>query len=48
MITYENKGYDRKTYPKLVLNRLKGNGRFYPYLYPIGDLGNSKKVYKFS
>jgi hypothetical protein len=23
MITYENKGYDKKAYPKLVLNRLK-------------------------
>ncbi len=23
MITYENKGYERKTYPKLMLNILK-------------------------
>ncbi len=23
MITYENKGYDKKTYPKLMLNILK-------------------------
>ncbi len=23
MITYENKGYDKKMYPKLMLNKLK-------------------------
>jgi hypothetical protein len=35
---YGNKGYDKKMYPKLVLNKIEGNGRSYPYLYPIGDL----------
>jgi hypothetical protein len=38
---YENKSYDMKTYPKLVLNTLKvmgGPTLFIPYLYPIGDL----------
>jgi hypothetical protein len=37
LITYENKGYDMKAYPKLVLSRLKVM-RFYPYLYFIEDL----------
>ncbi len=23
LITYENKGYDKKSYPKLILNKLK-------------------------
>jgi hypothetical protein len=35
---YGNKGYDKKIYQKLMLNKLKVNGRSYPYLYPIGDL----------
>jgi hypothetical protein len=41
---YENKVYDRKMYPKLMLNILKLMGRFTvyglgtPYLYPIGEL----------
>jgi hypothetical protein len=26
VITYENKGYDKKVYPKLVLNKLKVMG----------------------
>jgi hypothetical protein len=35
---YENKGYDKKTYQKLVLNKLKVMKGPTPILYPIGDL----------
>jgi hypothetical protein len=31
---YENKGY----VPKTNVEYIEGNGRSYPYLYPIGDL----------
>jgi hypothetical protein len=35
---YENKGYDKKNVPKIGVEQIKDNGRFYPYLYPIRDL----------
>jgi hypothetical protein len=36
MITYENKGYDRKTYPKLMLNKLKVMGAPTPIYTLLG------------
>jgi len=33
---YENKGYDNKTYLKLVLNRLKVMGGSTPIYTPLG------------
>jgi hypothetical protein len=37
LITYENKGYDKKTYPKLMLKKLKVMGS--PnFIYSIGDV----------
>ncbi len=38
MITYENKGYDKKAYPKLVLDRLKVMRSSTLIYIPIGDL----------
>jgi hypothetical protein len=38
MITYENKGYDKKSIPKINVEHIEGNGRSYFYLYSIGDL----------
>jgi hypothetical protein len=29
-------GYEKKTYPKLVLNKFKINEKFYLYLYLLG------------
>jgi len=36
LIMYENKNYDKKTYPKLVLNILKGMGGATPIKTPLG------------
>ncbi len=33
---YKNKGYDRKTYPKLVFNRLKVMGGVILFYTPLG------------
>jgi hypothetical protein len=33
---YENKNYDKKAYPKLVLNKLKVMGGFTPIYTPLG------------
>jgi hypothetical protein len=41
----------KKTIPKIGVEQTKGNGRSYPYLYPIGDLAqgslwtNSKELH---
>ncbi len=35
-IIYKNKGYDKKTYPKLVLNRLKVMRGLTPIYTPLG------------
>jgi hypothetical protein len=37
-ITYKNKGYDQKKVLKTSVEQIKGNGRSFPYLYPIGHL----------
>ncbi len=37
MIMYENKNYDKKTYPKLVLNRLKVLGGLTLIYTPLGS-----------
>jgi hypothetical protein len=36
LITYENKGYDRKMYPKLMLNKLEVMGEPTPIYTPLG------------
>jgi hypothetical protein len=36
MITYENKGYDKKMYPKLMLNKLKVMGKPTLIYTPLG------------
>jgi hypothetical protein len=36
LITYENKGYDKKMYPKLVFNILKVMGGPTPIYTPLG------------
>jgi hypothetical protein len=36
MITYENKGYDKKVYQKLVLSRLNIMESFTPIYTPLG------------
>ncbi len=36
LITYKNKGYDKKMYSKLVLNRLKVMGCFISMYTPLG------------
>jgi hypothetical protein len=38
LITYENISYDKKKYPKLVLNRLKVMRGPTPIYTPLGDL----------
>jgi hypothetical protein len=45
LITYENKHYDRKTYPKLVLNILKVMGGL--HLFIPHRRHNSKKIISF-
>jgi hypothetical protein len=41
MITYENKGYDKKMYQKLGWT-IENNGRSHSYLYPIKDLAQGR------
>jgi Mor family transcriptional regulator len=36
LIAYENKGYDMKVYPKLVLNKMKVMGGPTPIYTPLG------------
>ncbi len=36
LIKYENEGYDKKRYPKLVLNKLKVMGGPTPIYTPLG------------
>jgi len=36
LIIYEKKNYDRKAYPKLILNRLKVMGGPTPIFTPLG------------
>jgi hypothetical protein len=36
MITYENNDYDKKVYPKLLLNKLKAMGAPTPVYTPLG------------
>jgi hypothetical protein len=36
MIMYENKGYDKKMYQNLMLNRLKVMGGLIPIYTPLG------------
>ncbi len=36
MMMYENKAYDKKTYPKLVLNKLKVMRGLTPIYTPLG------------
>ncbi len=38
LITYENKSYNKKAHPKLVLNRLKVMEGLTPIYTPFGDL----------
>jgi len=40
LITYENKGYDNKTYPKLMSNKLKVMGGPTPIYTPLGNLAH--------
>jgi hypothetical protein len=36
LIRYENKNYDKKTYPKLMFNKLKGMGSATIIYTPLG------------
>jgi hypothetical protein len=36
LLTYEDKGYDKKMYPKLMLNKLKVMGGPTPICTPLG------------